>query len=247
MGAWVASAVVRDDLRAIWEYLAAADRPGRSDVIFCFGSAHLGTARMAARLYREGVAPLVLVTGGPAGRVHPHRTEADGFAHVLEREGVPISAIVTEVAARHTGENVVLGLVELERRGVAARSATVVAFPTSLRRSVQTLHRHAPALTVRAVPAFEGLGVLADDLHRAARLALSEVDKLLRYPALGHIRPLEVPSRVLAASARLEDGIRALGSGLDEPAPDSRLDDELDDLIAVDAAERLRDSRGLIQ
>lgn len=91
----------------------------------------------------------------------------------------------------------------LARREIAVSRVTAVAFPTSLRRSVVTLHHHEPSLLVQGVPAFEGLGPFADDLLRGARLALGEIDKLCHYPTLGHIPPVAIPDRVLAAARRV--------------------------------------------
>lgn len=192
-----------DDISLIWRYLATRSDPCESDAIFCFGSAHLGTARKAAELYHLGISPYVLVTGGPAGSVGSHRTEADGFEHVLVTAGVPSSVIITERTARHTGENVELGMSELIRRGVKVSSLTVVAFPTAVRRSVATIRRHFPALEIHAVPAFEGLGLFEGDLEAAARMALGEFDRLTAYPSYGHIAPVLVPREIVDAAHRI--------------------------------------------
>ena len=47
----------------LWDFLAVADPPVRSDVIFVFGSQALAVPARAADLFRAGHAPVVLVSG----------------------------------------------------------------------------------------------------------------------------------------------------------------------------------------
>jgi uncharacterized SAM-binding protein YcdF (DUF218 family) len=66
----------------------------------------LGRVETAARLYRDGHAPLVVATGGNAASFsRGAMTEAEGMAELLRRLGVPAPAIRTETASRNTAEN----------------------------------------------------------------------------------------------------------------------------------------------
>lgn len=195
------------DLPAVWNYLAAQESCTRSDVIFCFGSSYLGTARRAAALYAAGVARHVVVTGGARGRIAPHETEAAGFASVLRDHGVPEHAVITEHTAQHTGENVVLGMAQAAASGVVVRSAALLAVPTSLRRCRATFAHHFPDIRTSAVAAFEGYGPYTGDPVRAATAALAELNRLRTYPDLGHLAASAVPGPVEAAAARLSDAL----------------------------------------
>jgi uncharacterized SAM-binding protein YcdF (DUF218 family) len=86
----------------------------RNDVIVVLGAGFLPDgrpnqplkrrARHAARLYHEGVAEAVLVSGG----INPRRTslsEAAAMAAELVEAGVPHAAIVLEPEARNTDQN----------------------------------------------------------------------------------------------------------------------------------------------
>jgi vancomycin permeability regulator SanA len=81
---------------------------GRADVICVFGAAVWGgapspelEARLvwAARLYREGRAPVLFLSGGLTGTA---MSEADVMGTVAEREGIPRSALVFDNAGTTT-------------------------------------------------------------------------------------------------------------------------------------------------
>jgi len=60
---------------------------------------------LAAQLYLAGKAPLVIVTGGNVYERQGIKSEAFYVAEILERWGVPESAIVIETSSRTTGQN----------------------------------------------------------------------------------------------------------------------------------------------
>lgn len=80
------------------------------------GPALVRRTRHAAALHAAGVAPVVVVTGGPAGA---RPTEARVMRDVLIAEGVPGAAIVEEDRARNTLENAIFSIEILRDRGLA--------------------------------------------------------------------------------------------------------------------------------
>jgi uncharacterized SAM-binding protein YcdF (DUF218 family) len=89
------------------------DRAQPTDVIVILGAGLQGNGRPgpaltrrathAAELYRQGIAPRIICTGGWIERVQ--RTEASGCAAFLEELGVPADAILQEDQSRSTQEN----------------------------------------------------------------------------------------------------------------------------------------------
>lgn len=80
----------------------------QADIICVFGAAVWGDAPSpelearlvwASRLYREGDAPVLFLSGGPTGTT---MSEADVMGIVAEREGVPRSALVLDGAGTTT-------------------------------------------------------------------------------------------------------------------------------------------------
>ena len=53
-----------EPLQVIWDYLGMHQTPEQADVIVGFGNFNTNIARRAAELYRQGLAPVVLFTGG---------------------------------------------------------------------------------------------------------------------------------------------------------------------------------------
>lgn len=94
-------------------YTGTVDEATASDVIIVLGAGMTRDGRPnwalrqrsehAAELWKIGYAPMVICTGG-VGR-NTTRSEADGCREVLEREGVPRSAILLEDTSRSTEEN----------------------------------------------------------------------------------------------------------------------------------------------
>ena len=201
-------------LQPIWGYLRAGDAPAPSDVIFVFGSRGMEVPRRAAQLYAAGWAPRVLVSGR-AGPMTEHvfdKPEAFVFKDEMVRRGVPASAVLTEVHASNTLENVRFGMAALAAAGRPPRSALLVAKAFAMRRCLATFARWHPGVTVRGCPPG---GSLIDQLDRsradfAARL-VAELRRLDAYGAAGDIAPCAIPPAVRAAS-------RAVAPLL-EPAP----------------------------
>lgn len=89
--------------------------------------------RAGAELYRQGLAPIVCVTGGgPPGRV-----EADAMAARLLELGVPATALRVDRTARNTDENAARIAALLFR----SASVWIVTQPFHLRRSLRSFAR----------------------------------------------------------------------------------------------------------
>jgi hypothetical protein len=116
---------------------------------------------------------------------------------------VPERDIVVERRATNTGENVALGMSALLSAGHEIPSATLVSWPTSLRRCRATFAAQHPHVRTTCVPAFAGLGPYADDIPRALTTSLAELERLDRYAALGFVTPQDVPDAVRQAALRL--------------------------------------------
>lgn len=116
----------------ITDYIFLEDPVTKADVIFIPGCARPDHTEEAARLYREGVAPLLLPSGGYTkleGGFRGVRSggdrygsdfecEADFLKAVLMANGVPETAILTEREATYTLENAEKTRVLLEEKGL---------------------------------------------------------------------------------------------------------------------------------
>jgi uncharacterized SAM-binding protein YcdF (DUF218 family) len=115
-----------------WMPRAATDCP-RADAIVVLGGAvqpllegdvtprlHRGSdrVRVAARLYRAGCAPRILVSAGGVIAPPVRATETEAIAGFLADPGVPASAMLLEAESRNTQGNAVFSRQMLEPMGI---------------------------------------------------------------------------------------------------------------------------------
>jgi len=100
----------------------------------------------AVRLYRRGLAPLIVVTGG-VGANPP--SEAEVMARLAREAGVPAEALILEAQAHTTQQSVRLTSPLLEERGI--RSIIVVTSPFHLFRATR-MYRDAGYVVYGSAP-----------------------------------------------------------------------------------------------
>ena len=109
-----------EPLQTVWDYLGMHQTPEQADVIVGFGNFNTNIARRAAELYRQGLAPVVLFTGGLGRNTEGllPEPEAVRFARVAMECGVPEKAILLEPESTNTAENILFTRRLLEARGI---------------------------------------------------------------------------------------------------------------------------------
>jgi uncharacterized SAM-binding protein YcdF (DUF218 family) len=125
----------------------------------------------AVNEYERGVAPRIIITGGPT---HNRFVEAEVMARVAEAQGIPAGAIVEERTARDTMENACDSLRIMRSHGW--ESAEVVSSASHLPRMGLILSRLPLKWRIHAAPALEPEG----EWTRAAMTAV-EILKTVRY------------------------------------------------------------------
>jgi uncharacterized SAM-binding protein YcdF (DUF218 family) len=120
----------------IWRPILVVDSPPASaDAIVLLGGESQGRPVVAARLFHEGVAPLVVITG--RGDVPTNRK-------VLLQAGVPQDRILVETASKTTLENAELSAPVL--RGAGIRRAVLVTSSFHARRALTTFQQRIPGI-----------------------------------------------------------------------------------------------------
>jgi len=107
-------------LQTIWDYLCLHQEPEKADCIVGFGNFNTDIARRAAELYRQGLAPKVLFTGGLGRNTEGllPEPEAVRFARVAMECGVPEADIILEDKSRNTAENILFTREKLRLLGL---------------------------------------------------------------------------------------------------------------------------------
>lgn len=195
---------VREHADRLFRYHDVDSPPEPADAIVGLGSYQPAVADFCARLYLEGVAPLIVFTGGLGNWTLGvlDRPEAEMFRERAVAAGVPHAAILVEPEVRNLGENVSLVRRLIGNRRLRVRRIAVVTKRNTTRRARLTFKRVWPEVAA----SFHG-----PDLHWttqavAPRTAADIVDemvgdlqRILVYPGLGHQAPDEVPPEVLAS------------------------------------------------
>ena len=131
---------MHDVIKDISDFIFLSDPPAPSDVIFIAGGSYPELPEHAARLWREGFAPLAVPTGrysvkrGSFAGVRTkaalyngnYRTECEFMTEVLIRNGVPASAILPEDRSEYTQQNAFFSRALTDGAGLRIETAIIV-------------------------------------------------------------------------------------------------------------------------
>jgi uncharacterized SAM-binding protein YcdF (DUF218 family) len=198
-------------LDTAWNYLRLVHRPEPADAILTLGSFDVRAAIHAAALWKAGLAPIVIMSGGIAHRggvldTGWDRPEARVFADAAIGEGVPAKAILLEEHAQNTGENFTLGLAVAARANLRPRKLLVAAKPYMTRRGFATGRKLCPDIemlmqceAIDAAPYF----AREPDPERTLLALVGDLHRLFVYPRLGFQIAQEASPEVVDALGRL--------------------------------------------
>ena len=151
--------------------LFVRDEPQAADLCIVLGH-HLPETsarrvRHAARLYKEGLVPRLLVTGGVTAPGRP--AEAELMAAVAVDAGVRPGDILVEPLARTTMENLAQSAALLRERDLLESLSTVILVSCAYHMArARLLARAAFPAGVRFLACPHGEGVTADGWHQSA-------------------------------------------------------------------------------
>lgn len=201
-----------DGFRRFWKrWLVVSVPMAHADALIVLGGEPLARPQEAARLYREGIAPLVFVSG-----VGDHMESR----RILIRNGVPDAAIRIEPDSFSTFTNARYLRPLLRSDGI--RSALIVTSPFHTRRALATFRRVIPGVLFGVTDASigwwsrpEGQG----DVNRFAAIEfLKTVEYWLFYGIAPFTYPLESPAVKQIRTAGLNRRSAASPNGLQPSA-----------------------------
>ena len=114
---------VRALAQVLWDYHHMGDALSPADAIMVLCSHDTRVAERGAELFLQGMAPLLIFSGG-LGTITRHlmtTPEAEVFAAIAERAGVPRDRMLVESRSTNTGENVAFTRQLLAERGLDLR------------------------------------------------------------------------------------------------------------------------------
>ena len=197
--------------RILWEYSLVPQEPAPADVIVALGTNDLRVAEHAAHLFRRGFGSTLVCTGGIAHQndllaTSWDKTEAEMFADVAARCGVPRERILLETRATNTSENLVFTRELLDGAGMRPRNVVFAVKPFMQRRVWATLPVRWPNLTATiSSPPMTLDDYFTPDLpaEKVIHIMMGDVQRLWVYGRRGRSAPQPVPSDVKDAYDRL--------------------------------------------
>ena len=124
----------------ISDFIFVNDPPEKSDAIFLPGGSHPAQPEYAAELYKNGYAPILIPSGGVGVKndkwpgVHEkadiyngtYNSDCDFFTDVLQKNGVPASAVLGENKSTHTRDNAFFTRKLTDEHGLTITTAIIV-------------------------------------------------------------------------------------------------------------------------
>lgn len=192
----------------IWDYHHLHHQLAPADLILALGSNDLRVAEYAAELYLRGWAPRLMFSGnvGALTRGRFAKSEAETFAEIAVKMGVPESALLIEPASTNTGENVVFSRRLLAAQQLDPSSFILVQKPYMERRAWATFQNFWPGKRVLAAsPPISFADYPTADLPRdlVINIMVGDLQRISRYPSLGFQIAQEVPAEVWQAFEQL--------------------------------------------
>jgi uncharacterized SAM-binding protein YcdF (DUF218 family) len=196
------------DAKVIWDYHQLGHEARPCSAAIGLGSHDLGVATTAADLFRAGLFPVVVFSGGnsPTTRARFPRGEAVHYREHALSLGVPDEAVLVEPRAANTGQNISFSREVLANAGVEVESLLLISKPYMERRSYATCRKLWPEVDV--VCASEPLEL--DDYIKSigdeklvVDMLVGDLQRVIEYPRLGFAVAQDVPGEVYDAYERL--------------------------------------------
>jgi len=192
----------------LWDYHHVNQSLEKSDCILVLGSHDLRVAVRGAELYLEKWAPLIIFSGGLGNLtkdiwVEP---EAEKFAAVAQKMGVPKENILIENKSTNTGENILFTQQLLSENNLDFQSFIVVQKPYMERRSYATFKKYWPdkklIVTSPQIP-FLDYPNGEIPLEKVVNIMVGDLQRIKIYPDQGFQIFQEIPKDVWQAYEQL--------------------------------------------
>lgn len=196
------------DAKLIWDYHQLGHQLRPCSVGIGLGSHDLGVATLAADLYRAGLFPVLVFSGGnsPTTAERFPRGEAVHYAERAVSLGVPEDAIIIEPRAANTGQNIDYSRTALAGAGIPVTSVMLISKPYMQRRAYATIRKAwpqaQPVCASEDISFDEYLKSIGDD-KLVIDMLVGDLQRVIEYPARGFAIAQDVPTDVMGAYQQL--------------------------------------------
>jgi uncharacterized SAM-binding protein YcdF (DUF218 family) len=203
---------IRDLAKKLWRFHRMKHQLERAEAILVLCSYDLRVAERGAQLFLEGWAPLLIFSGGLGAITRSlwSEAEADQFAGIASRMGVPEERMLVENRSTNTGENIMFTKALLAEKGIDPGKFILVQKPYMERRSYATFKKFWPekeVIVTSAQVSFEeyldqytNRELSSDDV---VSIMVGDLQRIKVYPEKGYQIRQEIPEDVWTAYEEL--------------------------------------------
>jgi len=196
----------------IWRYHLMNHQLEKADAILVLCSHDKRVAERGVELFLEGWAPLLIFSGGLGTITSEMWTEpeADQFAAIAIKLGVPKSKILIENRSTNTGENVLFTRLLLAEKQLNPEKFILVQKPYMERRAYATFRKLWPEKKVcvtspqvsfeQYLSEYKNEDLSSDDV---ISIMVGDLQRIKLYPERGFQIPQEIPREIWAAYEEL--------------------------------------------
>ena len=194
--------------KKVWDYMHLNHQLEKADAILVFGSRDLTPAERACDLYFQGYAPVIIFSGKHgADKVLP-KAEAEMYAEVAAKRGVPKEAVFVENESTNTGENTAFSKRLMEKEGIPYHKIILVQKPYMERRTYATVKKQWPEPEIQVTSSQMSFEEYAtnnpyDDKDGIINRMVGDLVRIREYPKLGFQIEQEMPNDVWVAGQEL--------------------------------------------
>jgi len=190
--------------KKLWDYHSMNQKLEKADCILVLGSHDTRIAERGAQLLLDGWAPLLIYSGG-VGRLTAglwDKPEAEVFAGIAIKMGVPKEKILIENKSTNTGENIIFTMKILKEKGMDPQSFIVVQKPYMERRAFATFKKILPdkkLIVTSPQISYEDYPNEALSKDKVLNVMVGDLQRIKIYPEKGFQIPQEIPKDVWEA------------------------------------------------
>lgn len=195
----------KNSCKILWDYLCVHHTLKSSDIILVCGGHDIGVAKEAARVYKEGYAHKIIISGGIEREIFgksKKALEADILGELIVAEGVAENDIFLEREAKNTGENLEFAERVLVKQGIKYNSIIMIQKPYAERRTLCLALKKWPEREIimsSEQKSFEEYFNSDIPERKIISMMVGEIQRLIFSPKFGWIDPIDIPQNVLKA------------------------------------------------
>lgn len=199
--------------KKIWDYMLMNQPLKKADAILVLGSIDERVVEYAADLFLKGYGEWMIFSGGVAHgedllKVSWEGSEAEHFAQIALRHGVPKKRILIEDQAQNTGQNIEFTYKLLQDKGLRVQSLILAHKPYMERRTYATFKKQWPDehvdFTVTSPPIpYENYFNEANQKETVINIMVGDLQRIREYPKLGFQIEQDIPEDVWRAFEQL--------------------------------------------